>query len=816
MMQTIWQDVRYGLRMLAKAPGFTAVAIFTLALGIGATTTIFSVVHAVLLQPLPFPEADRLVAAAGIDTRNNEHGRPLSYPDFADLRKQTRSLESLAAYSSADFTLTDAGEPLHITGETVSTDLFAVLRATPALGRTFTSSEDQAGTRVVILSHGLWQDHFASDPNIAGKPIRLDGELYTVVGVMPADFQFPVASEPRALWTTMAGLMSTPPGDDKPASEQRGAHFLATIGRLLPGVTLPQANQDAASIAAALEKQFPDSNGHISLGVQPQIDALVGDVRPVLLTVLGAVAILLLIACANTANLLLSRAAGRQREMAIRVSMGAGRGRVLRQLLTESVLLSLGGGVFGLSIAVWGTKLFATLATVPIPRLKSATVDLRVLGFTLVVSLFTGVIFGLVPAIHALRFNLFHSLKEGGRNATEGKGNSRLRSLLVIFEVSLSVILLIGASLLLESMVHLIRQSPGFDPHGVLSFNLNLPEVRYGKPEQSILFYQQLLERMRAIPGVKNASGVLPLPLSNDVIRTTFEIQGRPVAKSDEPRTYFRSIDSDYFQTMRIPLIAGREFSARDARDGVQVAIINQTLAHKFFPNEDPIGKHIKPGVSDNGPDKMREIVGVVGDVKHHTLWRDSDPETYVPYDQAAIDGMYVVLRTTASPMSLLPAIRAEMHSLDPELPIYAAQTMDDYVSASIAGRKFISVLCSVFAAAGLLLAVVGLFGVMSYTVAQRNHELGVRVAVGAEKLDILRLILRQGMAMTFAGIVIGVIGALGISRVLTSQLFGIKPTDPLTFIGVAFLLAGVALAACYLPARRAARVDPMVALRYE
>jgi putative ABC transport system permease protein len=430
--------------------------------------------------------------------------------------------------------------------------------------------------------------------------------------------------------------------------------------------------------------------------------------------------------------------------------------------------------------------------------------------------LLAGVIFGLAPASHALRFDLFHSLKEGGRNATEGKSHSRLRSLLVVGEVSLSVVLLIGASLLLESMVHLVRQSPGFEPRGVLAFNINLPDVRYAKPEQSILFYQQLLERLRAVPGVKNASSVLPLPLSNDSIRTTFEIAGQPVAESEKPRTYFRSIDPEYFHTMQIPLAAGREFNARDTRDGAQVVIINQTFAHKFFPNEDPIGKHIKPGVSDSGPEKMREIVGMVGDVKHRTLWQQADPEAYVPYSQAAIGGQYIVVRTSTSPMSVLLEMRAQVRALDAELPIYAAQTMDDYVSASVAGRKFVSALCGVFAATGLLLTIVGLFGVMSYTVAQRTHELGVRVAVGAKKLDVLRLILRDGMSMTFAGIVIGLIGTLAISRVLASELFGIKPTDPLTFIGVAILLAGVALAACYLPARRATRVDPMVALRDE
>jgi putative ABC transport system permease protein len=815
-MHSFLQDIRYGLRMLAKSPGFSAVAILTLALGIGANTTIFSVVNAVLLRPLPFSEPERLVSAFGIDARNNEHGRPLSYPDFADLRKQNRTMDSMAANTEMGFTLTEAGEPLNLRAEAVSADLFTVLRAAPLLGRTFVSTEDQPGTRVVILGHGLWKDRFGADLNIAGKSIKLDGNMYTVVGVMPADFQFPVNAEPRDLWTTMAVMMTPGLGDDKPISEQRGAHFLAAIGRLKPAVTLQQANEDAAAVAAGLEKQFPDTNGHLSLGLQPQIEALVGDVRPVLLMVLGAVAFLLLIACANTANLLLARAAGRQREMAIRVSIGAGRSRILRQLLTESILLSLAGGTLGLLIAVWGTKLFANLTTVPIPRLRAAEVDLRVLGFTLGVSLLTGLLFGLAPALHSLRFDLFRSLKEGGRNATGSTGHARLRNLLVVFEVSLSVVLLIGASLLLESMLHLLHESPGFDPRGVLSFNINLPDVRYGRPEQSILFYKQLLERVRAVPGVKIASGVLPLPLANDNIRTTFEIDGRPVAKSDEPRTYFRSIDLDYFQTMRIPLVAGREFTDRDTRDAPQVVIINQTLAHKFFPDESPIGKHIKPGTSDSGPAKMREIVGVVGDVKHRTLWRDPDPESYVPYDQVALGQMYLVIRTDGDPLSLVPAMRAQVRSLDAELPVYDAKTLDDYVAASLASRKFISILCGVFAAVGLLLAVVGLFGVMSYTVSQRTHELGVRVAVGAENSDILKLILNQGMAMTLAGIGLGLLGTFAISRVLTSQLFGITPTDPLTFLGVAVLLAGVAFAACYLPARRATRVDPMVALRYE
>ena len=814
-MHMLLQDVRYGLRMLAKAPGFTFIAILTLALGIGANTTIFSVVDAVLLKPLPFSEPNRLVAISGKDLRNGEKGRALSYPDFADLRSQTQSLESLAAFDQSNFTLTGNGEPYQLQGGIVSAALFNVLRATPLIGRTFVYADDQPGTRVVLLSHAIWKSRFGGDPNIQGKPIQLDGRTYTITGVMSPEFNFPVNAGPMDLWTTMAVEMTDPSGD-KPITEHRGAHYLGAIGRLKNGVTLEQANADAARIAAGLEKRFPDTDGHLSIAVQPQIDALVGDVRPVLMMVVGAVGLLLLIACANSANLLLSRAAGRQREMAIRSSLGAGGGRILRQLLTESILLSLGGGALGLFLAVWGTKLLANLPSVQIPRLAGATVDSTALMFTLGISIGAGILFGMAPALHVLRFDLFHSLKEGGRTATEGVGRSRIRGLLVVSEVSLALVLLIGASLLLESMMRLTRVKPGFDAHGVLVFNVSLPGVRYGKPEQSADFYARLLERLRAMPGVKSASGVEPLPLSDDIIRTSFQIEGHPVPPSEEPRTQFRTIGLNYFQTMRIPLLAGRDFTVRDDRHAVPVVIINQTLARKFFANEDPIGKHIKPGVSASGPSVMREIVGVVGDVKHRNLWQQADPESYVPYDQVPLGALYLVARTEGDPLALLSSVREQVKALDTELPVYGGRTMEQYLSDSLAQRRFTSLLCGVFAGAGFLLAVIGLYGVVSYSVEQRTHELGVRVAVGAAKSDILRLIVGQGMSMTGTGIAVGLLGALALSWVLKSQLFGTSTTDPVIFLGVSFLLSLVAFAACYLPARRAARVDPIVALRYE
>ena len=808
-MLMLWQDFRYGLRMLAKSPGFSAVVILTLALGIGANTAIFSVVSAVLLEPLPYPQPDRLVAIVHVNLQSGEIGKAQSYPDFVDLRTQSKSLEAAAAYDDSSVTLTGMGDPVHLNTGIFSADMFNVLREPPMLGREFTAAEDKPGTHVVMLSYRLWKTRFGGDPKVTDKQIVLDGKPYVVAGVMPADFQFPLDEQPVDLWTSIAV-------EGAESRAERGSHFLRVIGRLRNGVTLAAANAETAEIAARLEKQYPDTNGHWGMSLQPEIDELVGDVRPAMLMVLGAVGLLLLIACANAANLLLARAAGRQREMAIRASLGAGKRRILRQLLTESVMLSLAGGALGLLLSVWGTAALVNLPSLGIPRLASAGVDLRALVFTLAVSIFTGVLFGLAPAFHAARFNLFGTLKEGGRTATEGAGRSRVRSLLVVSQVSLAVVLLIGASLLLESMFHLLHQSPGFDPQGVLAFSLDLPDTRYSKPPQSADFFKEVLTRMRAVPGVQHASAAMPLPLTDNSLRTSFEIEGRPMAKSDLPRTQIRAVGLDYFKTMRIPLLAGREFTARDDRNASHVIIINQTLARKFFPNENAIGKHMKPGMSGGKSDSMCEIVGVVGDVKHRNLWQSPDPESYVPYDQNPIGGMDVVVRAGGDPMTLLPALRAQVLALDPELPIYKVKRMEDYLAASVAQRRFTSLLCSIFAGAGLLLAVVGLFGVMTYSVAQRTHEIGVRMAVGAEKADVWRMILREALGITVAGIAVGLLGALGLSSILKSQLFGVRATDPLTFLGVVATLVLVALLACSIPARRATRVDPIVALRYE
>jgi putative ABC transport system permease protein len=814
-METFWQDVRYGLRMLAKNPGFTAVALLTLALGIGANTAIFSILDAVLLRPLPFPEPQRLVAIWGIDAKTGETHRAISYPDLMDLRDQNHSLESLAAFTDASFTLTGSGEPVLLHGGIVSASLLSVLHSSPELGRGFSASDDDPGTRVVLLSHALWQSRFGGDTGIAGKSIILQSKPFTVVGVMPAKFEFPFDSDPIDLWTTIA-IEKVSDNGEKPMVEERGAHFLAAIGRLQPGVSLAQANADTAAISASLEKLYPDDNAHLSLALQPEVQALVGDVRTSLLLLFGAVGFLLLIACANVANLLLARSASREREMAVRTALGAGRGRLVRQLLTESVMLSLGGGIAGLLLAAWATSFLSNVPSLQIPRLAQARLDWVALLFMAGISVLTGIVFGLAPSIHSFGLQLFSTLKEGSRSVAGNKVQTRVRAVLVVAEVSLALVLLVGASLLAESLVHLWRTPPGFDANNVLTFDVNLPEARYGKPQQSITFYENLLARIRTVRGVTQASGIFPLPLSDSRIRTSFEIEGQPVAKGEQPRTHIRAIGLDYFQTMRIPLVTGRDFDAHDDAQARPVVIINETFAKRFFPGENPIGKRIKPDVSVSGRPPLREIVGVVGDVRHRNLWLPPDPECYAPYDQLPFGTMTLVVRTAGDALQLAPVMREQVKALDTELPVYHERSMDSYVSDSIAQRRFTGIVCSTFAAVGLLLSIVGLYGVMSYIVEQRTHEIGIRVAVGAERRDILGLIVGNGLRLALLGVALGTVGALALSRVIASQLFQVTATDLRTYLAVGAALTGVSLAACYIPARRATRVDPIVALRYE
>jgi putative ABC transport system permease protein len=814
-MQTLIQDIRFGLRMLLKSPGISIVATIALALGIGANTAIFSVVNAVLLRPLPFPNSDSLVALFETDQQRGQQRGSHSYPNFFDLRAQNSVFERVASYHSGDYIMTGQGEPARLQGSVVTADLFSLLGVAPKLGRTFLPDEDKPSStgRVVILSHSLFQKHFNSDPAILNQPITLDGRPFTVIGVMPESFEFPIQNEPVELWTTIAGDAS----GKTPVTAQRGAHFLQVIGRLKPGVTEEMAQAEITTIASRLEQQYPDTNTRKGLRVESALAALVGDVRPALLILLGAVACVLLIACANVANLLLARATGRHKEMAIRSALGASRVRVIRQLLTESVLLSLVGGAIGLLLAVWWSDLLIALGKDDIPRAVQVGVDWRVLGFTLSVSVLTGLIFGLVPAFHSSKSELVESLKEGGRGTGEGARRNRVRSVLVVTELAIAVVLLVGAGLLIQSLWRLQKVNSGLQPQNVLTFNLVLPEIKYSYDKQS-RFFEDLKTRLESAPGVQSASAIFPLPLSGDRFSISFENEGRPMAQKDHPSADFFTTGVGYFRTMGIPLIKGRDFDQRDQHGSTPVIIVTETFVRQHFPNEDPLGKRVHPGVSSiEGEDStMREIVGVVGDVRNRGLNTEPRPAYYVPQTQVPFSQMVTVVKTTHDPRGLITAVTKDVAAMDKDIPLFSVKTMEEYLSASVAAPRFSTTLLSIFAAVALVLTMVGLYGVMSYSVAQRTNEIGIRLALGAQSRDVLLMIVKQGLRLILVGLAIGLVGAFTATRVISSLLFGVTAKDPFTFAAVAMLLALVALVACYVPAWRATKVDPMEALRCE
>ena len=803
-MQTLWQDLRYGARMLLKNPGFTLIAVFTLALGIGANVAIFSVVNAVLLQPLPFAEPDRLVWVWG-NIRNGGNRASVSPLDYLDYRAQNTTFEQFAAtFSIPTFVnLTGSGAPERLEGRVATGNFFQALGVNAALGRTFLPENEKSGNeRVVALSHGLWQRRFGGDPSIIGKTLTLDGKTYEVLGVMPPSFKFPQNAE---LWAPMNFEMA-------PEMRQRKAHFLRPVGRLKPGVTLAQAQADMDAIARRLEAQYPESNTGWNLRMVPLRDQLVGNIKPTLQVLFGAVGFVLLIACANVANLLLVRAATRQKEIAVRMALGAARLRIARQMLTESLLLALVGGALGVILAAWGVELIVVFSGDNIPPTAQVGIDRVALGFTLGVSLLTGLLFGLAPALQATRPRLSETLKDGGKGAGQSAPRNRTRNLLVVFETATAVVLLIGAGLLIRSYIRLQQVSPGFDAANVLTTRSNLAYGKYDSPEKTSAFWRQLQERLTALPGIEAVGMVTELPLSGQPNDAPFTVEGRPpVQPNQQYGADFRRVNQDYLRSMRIPLLRGRGFTYQDVRQNAKVVLISEALASGVFPNEEPLGKRLLLGMNERTP---FEIIGVVGDIRHRALEAAPFATMYLPMLDTG--WMNLTIRVAGDPLNLAAAVRREAQAIDPDQPIAAVRTMEQVLGESVAAPRYRTWLLGLFAAVALLLAAIGIYGVIAYTTAQRTHELGVRIALGAQSKDVLKLVIGQGIKLALAGVLLGLGGALALTRLVRTLLFGVSATDPLTFAVIALLLTVVALVACWIPARRATKVDPMVALRYE
>ena len=811
-------DLRFAIRQLIKSPGFAAIAIIALALGIGANTAMFSVVNAILLRPLPFPQSDRLTMIWQTNPEVAKMGFPLaptSVPDFQDWRAQARSFEAISTIDGWTTNLTGSEEPERLGGARVSANLFSLLQVAPILGRGFVTGEDQLGhDHVVVLSQDLWQRRFGGDRSIIGRKLILDQEPYAVVGVMPSGFRFPSDTGMPAYMTFGARCeIWAPFAPSEGRAKNRGAHNLAVIGRLKPGVSLTSAQSEMNTLAARFARQYPDSNKDWGVRlVSLQKQAAAGSER-ILSVLMAAVGCILLIACANVANLLLARGLGRQKEIAIRRALGASRWRVVRQLLTESVLLALAGGSLGVLFAIWGSDLLLVIAPTSLPRLSEVRIDGGVLVFTLLVSLVTGVLFGLAPALQSSRIGLSEKLKEGDRGSTAG--HARLRNGLIVSEVALALMLLIAAGLLIESFAQLARVQPGFNPERVLTFNISLPDNPYRDDARAAAFYDQLVRRIEGLPGVKSAAAGNVLPLSGAEEVDGFQIEGQPASTGMVQTANFRWITPDYFKALQIPLQRGRVFTERDKKDAPAVAIIDETMARLYFPGVNPIGQRFK-ATNEKKP-VFREIVGVVGDVRHTSLDAKPGPHIYLPESQAGLQILTVAVRSVGTePSALLQMVRREVAAVDPDVPIADIRTMEEMVASSIAPWRFTMVLLSVFAGVALLLASVGIYGVLAYAVTQRRREIGIRMSLGAQRRDVLQLFLSQGMTVTLLGIVIGLGGAWGATRIMRSLLYSVSPTDPRVFLGVPLLFAAVALLASFFPARRAAQVNPVIALRSE
>ena len=822
MGATIWQDIRYGARMLVKNPGVTIIVIIALALGIGANTAIFSVVNAVLIRPLPYHESERLVFLNEKSPVLDEMS--ISYPNFLDWRAQNQTFEKMGVYNRASYNLTGSGEAERIVTGQVSADLFSVLRVNPLHGRVFTNDEDKpGGTPVVVLSYGLWQRRFGGQMSVLDQPITLNGKSYTVIGIMPESYAYPSRVE---MWVPVGQL------SDQPSWQSRGNHpGLYGVARLKPGATFEQADADMNNVGANLEKQYPDTNAATRPRLRPLLEIFVVDARRALWVIFGAVGFVLLIACANIANLLLARATARKKEMAIRTAVGASRWRIARQLLTESILLSLIGGTIGLVLARWGVDLILYVSPNAIPRSREIGLDWTVLIFTVGISFLTGILFGLIPAIQAGAVDVHETLKESGRGTS---GRQWLRSALVVVEVATTLVLLISAGLMIRSFYKLQKVNPGFSHEHLTSFSISLPQKKYANDEVRQSFYNRLLENIRALPGVESVAAASGLPLGNNGWQTSFAIDGQPPPPREQvPLMEACLVTPDYFKAMNIPVLRGRVFNDRDDRShlagrdlsklnenqrsiaGAKSIVIDEEFAKRHWPNEDAVGKRVKLGTAADAP--SLEVIGVVGRVKMESLNQNSDRvQGYFAFNQLPQGGMTVVIKGASDPNQLISSVRGAVKEIDPDQPIYSPRTMDEIRAESVAPERLNLTLLSLFAGIALILAIVGIYGVMSYSVTQRTHEIGIRMAIGARPLDVFKMILGHGMKLALIGVVLGLAGAFALTRLMATMLFGVEPTDATTFGGISVLLITVALLACYLPGRRATKVEPTISLRYE
>jgi predicted permease len=767
-----------------------------------------------LLRPLPFAEPDRLMMVAPLDTSTVQAGIPgsFSYPSFFDYRKGQHTFEGIASYHRDTHTLTGNGMPQELESETVSSDFFRVLGVAPLLGRGFVLDDEKKGTRVAVLNYQFWQSAFGGAPDIIGRNITLDQNSYTVVGVMPAGFTYPLLNPIPSIWTSLADDNNDP---KEPLTSQRGAMMVAAFGRLKPGISIAQATADLSVIAKNLSMQYPDSDKKLAAAtVVPELENLVGDTRPALHVLFAAVTFLLLIACANVAGLMLTRASRRRSEIAVRAAMGASRGEIVRQVLVEAVFLSLCGGALGVVLSELLLKTILQLVPQNLPRLHFVSIDSKVLVFAALVSVITGVLFGVIPAWRMSRLDPSLALRDGTRTMTSGRGQHRMHNILVVAETAIGLVLLIGAGLLIHSFVRVLSVDPGFEPHNVLTASIDLPDNQYPTLKRA-QFQEELLSRLATMPGVESVSSGYPIPLSRHNIGIGFSVEGHPIAKGDEPTAPTTIVTPGFFRTMRIPLLAGRDFQASDDSKAPAVTIIDEAFAKKYFPGENPIGKHIKPGLGDGITDSPdREIIGVVGSVKRKGLTSETVEQFYLPLKQAIILSPAIVIRTSGDPMSVLGPLRAELAQMDKNIPLYRINTLEDFISLSAAQPRFQTVLITFFAVMALLLSAIGLYAVLSYMVAQRTLEIGLRLALGAQRQSVLGLILRRGLALAAIGLAIGVVASLVLTRFMAELLYGVKPLDPLTFVAVSAVLMLVSAIASTAPAYRAARLDPMKTLR--